>query len=431
VAQRASSSGGTAVAEAVWDDLRARIGAERVRNGTPDDEVDGVLPSMVAEPADEQEVAATLHWARDAGVAVCPRGGGSKCAWGNQPVRGDLVLSTARLNRVIEHAWADLTVVVEAGVTVKDLQSTLAKHGQQVAVDPLWPERATVGGVLSTNDSGALRLRYGGLRDLIIGVTLALSDGTLARSGGKVVKNVAGYDLPKLATGALGTLGVITQAAFRLYPMSHQSRSPSYRASSFADAGRLILAAQASTMAHTGLQARFAYDAPGVVDIRFEGTGAGIEAQCIAVRQMAAGGAESSAPDDVWSARETLWRPASPAMAIAKFSVLPSKIAEACETIRATAEKGGLQWRIVVQGTGLGWIRLESQNHAAVYAALVALRGAFEREAGSLFVAHHPAAMTPLDAWGSAGDALDVMLRVKQQFDPRGILNPGRFVGGI
>ena len=162
---------------------------------------------MVFEPSSETELAAALRCGDAAGLGVVPRGGGTKTGWGNPPVRADLILSTARLNRVIEHAWADLTVSVEAGCTIQNLQNALAEHGQRIAVDPLWPERATVGGILSTNDSGTLRIRYGALRDLIIGVTIALPDGTLASSGGKVVKNVAGYDLPKLATGALGTLG--------------------------------------------------------------------------------------------------------------------------------------------------------------------------------------------------------------------------------
>ena len=204
---------------AVWDDLRTITGAGHLRSAGVGDSVAGVQPQMVFEPGNETELAAALQCAQAAGLCVIPRGGGTKTGWGNRPVRADLILSTARLNRVIEHAWADLTVSVEAGCKIQNLQNTLAQHGQRIAVDPLWPERATVAGMLSTNDSGTLRIRYGALRDLIIGVTIALPDGTLASSGGKVVKNVAGYDLPKLVTGALGTLGVITRAIFRLHPL--------------------------------------------------------------------------------------------------------------------------------------------------------------------------------------------------------------------
>jgi len=288
-----------------------------------------------------------------------------------------------------------------------------------------------VGGILSTNDSGALRLRFGALRDLIIGVTLALPDGTLAHSGGKVVKNVAGYDLPKLATGALSTLGVITQAAFRLHPVPPGGgRTLAFRAASFSDANRLILAMQDSSLAHTGLQARFAHDAQATVDIRFEGTAAGIEAQCATARKLAAIAVETEEPMDVWQARQALWTSPESA-ALAKFSVLPARISAACETVRRFADQGGIQWKIVVQGTGLGWMRLESPRADRLHAALSALRAEFERDAGSLFVAHRPAGMATMDAWGSPGDAFPLMLGLKNQLDPRGTLNPGRFVGGI
>src|SRR6267143_2379818 len=199
--------------------LIALVGNDYVHASPAADAVAGAQPRLVIEPGTEVELAEVLRLSNEAGLAVIPRGSGTKLGWGNPPARADLILSTARLTEIIEHACADLTVSVEAGCTIQRLQETLAQHGQHLALDPLWPEKATVGGVLSTNDSGALRLRFGALRDLIIGATVALPDGTLASSGGKVVKNVAGYDLPKLVTGALGTLGVITCAVFRVHPL--------------------------------------------------------------------------------------------------------------------------------------------------------------------------------------------------------------------
>src|SRR6266481_1239218 len=234
----------------------ALVGNEYVRAATAADAVAGGQPKLVIEPATERELAGILRLSNEAGLAVIPRGGGTKLGWGNSPARADVVLSTARMTEIIEHAWADLTVTVEAGCTVQRLQETLGQHGQRLALDPLWPEKATVGGVLSTNDSGALRLRFGALRDLIIGVTIALPDGTLASSGGKVVKNVAGYDLPKLVTGALGTLGVITRAVFRLHPLPLNIRTFTFVARDWADANRLVLSVQDSKLAHTGLQVR-------------------------------------------------------------------------------------------------------------------------------------------------------------------------------
>src|SRR5438874_7738136 len=183
----------------------ALVGNEYVRAATAADAVVGAQPKLVIEPGTERELVNVLLLSNYAGLAVIPRGGGTKLGWGNSPASADLILSTARMTEIIEHAWADLTVSVQAGCTIQRLQETLSQHGQRLALDPLWPEKATVGGVLSTNDSGALRLRFGALRDLIIGVTIALPDGTLASSGGKVVKNVAGYDLPKLVTDRKST----------------------------------------------------------------------------------------------------------------------------------------------------------------------------------------------------------------------------------
>ena len=416
--------------EAPWDDLRAVAGAEHLRAAGAVDDIIGVQPKMVFEPDTETELAAALRCGDAAGFGVVPRGGGTKIGWGNPPTRADLILSTARLNRVIEHAWADLTVSAEAGCTIQNLQNALAEHGQRIAVDPLWPERATVGGILSTNDSGTLRIRYGALRDLIIGVTIALPDGTLASSGGKVVKNVAGYDLPKLVTGALGTLGIITRAIFRLHPLPRNERSFTLLASDLDDANRIVLAVQNSRLAHTGLQTRYTPGATPAVDVRFEGTGAGLAAQAGTLRKLAASATETANGDAVWQARQELWCQAEQA-AIAKFSVLPASVAETCLRVRDLADSLSVRWSAVIQGTGLGWLRLEASSATPIHQVLRTLRPELERAGGSLAVLHRPAAMSAIDAWGSGGDAFPVMLSVKRQFDPRGTLNPGRYVGGI
>src|SRR5712692_8675230 len=300
----------------------ALAGNEHVRQATAADAVAGVQPKLVIEPGTENELAEVLRLANEAGLAVIPRGGGTKLGWGNPPTSADLIVSTARLAEIIEHAWADLTVTVEAGCTIQRLQETLAQHGQRLALDPLWPEKATVGGVLSTNDSGALRLRFGALRDLIIGATIALPDGTLASSGGKVVKNVAGYDLPKLVTGALGTLGVITRAVFRLHPLPRNMRSFSVAAANAEEKQRLVLEVQASKLTHTSLQSHFADDTPPVSDILFEGTEAGLSAQEAQLRNLSAPARVSEASTPAWMARMELWTFSDPqSAAIGKISV--------------------------------------------------------------------------------------------------------------
>ena len=416
-------------ASAIEEKLREIVGAASLRAASLADAISDQHARIVVEPGSEQELASVLRLANEVGLAVIPRGGGTKLDWGNTPTRADLILSTARLAKVIEHVWADLTVTVEAGCTIQKLQDALSQHGQRLALDPLWPERATVGGVLSTNDSGALRLRFGSLRDLIIGVTIALPDGTLASSGGKVVKNVAGYDLPKLMTGALGTLGVITRAVFRLHPLPKIVQSFSARMSNLETAQRVLHSVQNSKLAHAAMQVRAAGDVPPEVDVLFEGTKAGLAAQATHLKKSLDPVVVAEAPASVWSARQELWFTSDSAV-IAKISLLPASIANGVETVRRVADHHKIRWKAVAEATGIGWLRLDGPPDY-LHVAFRELRTEFESRGGSLAVLHRPAGIAPLEAWGNAGDALPLMRAVKRQFDSKSTLNPGRFVGGI
>src|SRR5581483_2281507 len=196
-----------------------------VRAAGPDDAVDGVLPRYVARPAALDEASAVLRAAAADGLATVPRGAGTRLAWGSPPARCDLVIDTRLMNRVLEHAAGDLVVRVQAGVGLDQLALVLGEADQRLALDPPAAattgdaqETGTVGGMLATGAAGPLRFRYGTPRDLLIGITVVRADGTVASSGGKVVKNVAGYDLGKLFAGSYGTLGLIGEAAFRLHP---------------------------------------------------------------------------------------------------------------------------------------------------------------------------------------------------------------------
>ena len=409
----------------------ALVGNEFVRAATAADAAAGAQPKLVIEPGTERELAEILRLSNEAGLAVIPRGGGTKLGWGNSPARADMILSTARMTEIIEHAWADLTVTVEAGCTIQRLQETLGQHGQRLALDPLWPEKATVGGVLSANDSGALRLRFGALRDLIIGVTIALPDGTLASSGGKVVKNVAGYDLPKLVTGAFGTLGVITRAVFRLHPLPLNSHSFSISSVNAEETQKFVLAVQDSKLAHTYLQSHFSDEKPPASDILFEGTEAGLAAQEAQLRNLAAPASVSEASNSSWTAREELWAFSAPASAaIAKISILPTNMARTMKLVAHSANAQQVRWKALLYATGLGWLRLEGKP-GMLCAALQALRDDLQGQDGLLVALHRPSKMPAFDAWGTAGDALPLMKAVKQQLDPKNTLNPGRFVGGI
>jgi glycolate oxidase FAD binding subunit len=411
------------------NELGAIVGPEHVRLATANDAVDGVQPQWVVEPGSADEVARVLRYANEARLHVTPRGGGTKLSWGNPPRRVDFILSTRRLDRVVEHAWGDMTATVEAGCTLARFEQELAEHGQRLALDPLWPERATIGGIASTNDSGPLRIRFGAQRDLIIGITVALPDGTLAKSGGKVVKNVAGYDLAKLLTGGFGTLGVITDVVFRLHPLPTAVRNVSFSLPTIAALNAFVLQILDSTLAPTGVQVRAGAVSP-TVDVRLEGIPAAIDAQLQQLVQFA-GNQPVEAPAEVWSTRESLWDGAEPAV-VGKVSVLPTQIEQFCTSLQRVATPLRLTWQLMMQAVGVGLFRLDGPNEQALLAALGILRPEVEAQGGSLVILRCPLEVKArLDVWGSPGDALPLMRRVKEHFDPGDILNAGRYIGGI
>ena len=414
----------------IAEKLESIVGAPNVCAATEKDAVAGQRPQNVVSQGKEQELAAVLAYANEAGLGVIPRGGGTKMEWGNPPRRADIILSTSRLNRVLEHAWADLTVTVEAGCTLQSLQSALAQHGQRLALDALWPERATIGGVLSSNDSGVLRLRFGALRDLIIGMTLALPDGTLASSGGKVVKNVAGYDLPKLATGALGTLGIITHAVFRLHPLCRESLTLTFSVGGIEEMQDKVLAVQDSQLAHTAFQIRSANGCAPEADILFEATPAGLLAQQAKLQDVLGGLPLRKSEAECWLAKQHRWDALEADCAIAKITTLPANFAEMVRAFEEATRLRNLKWKIVLQATGIGWLRLDGAA-ASLTAALEQSRSHLEARGGSLVLLHRTANMDSFDAWGKPGDTLALMRALKQRLDPKGTLNPGRFVGGI
>src|SRR5512138_323453 len=201
--------------------LEALVGPEHLLAGEPAAvyAVDGEVPEAVVFPGTAEDVSAVLALCREARAAVVPWGGGSSIGLGAPPRRLDVVLGLARLTGVLEHEPADMTSTVRAGTLLADYQRALGKNDQWLALDPAWPDRATIGGLLATNASGPRRCRYGTLRDQLIGLRVAHPDGSVTKAGARVVKNVTGYDLNKLYVGSLGTLGVIVEATFRLYPL--------------------------------------------------------------------------------------------------------------------------------------------------------------------------------------------------------------------
>ncbi len=423
----------TAVADITQEEALARLAAIV---GPADTQLAG--DAIRVAPGSTCQISEVLRFANERGLSVVPTGGGTKVGWGN-PVAPEIFLSLARMNAVREHAWQDLTCTVEAGCTWAAMQAALADHGQTVALDPLWPDHATVGGVVATNDSGALRLRYGGLRDLIIGMTIVLADGTIAKTGGKVVKNVAGYDLHKLMTGSFGTLGVITEVNFRLHPVEQHARSFTFTApfaAEFAAPLRNLLHAQ---LALSSAQLRADNDGCAL-DVRICTRPECVDDQTTRLRAIFGHLAMAESNPAVWLAREQLF--ASPDAALVKASMLPTQICElAADFMRSAA---AVDVSLVAQATGLATIAF-SQPHVtdAAMASLVArartvpsavdrLRFALRRTGGSAVVLDLPQSLrSEIDCWDCHSDALPLMREIKRRFDPNLVLGPGRFVGGI
>jgi glycolate oxidase FAD binding subunit len=374
-----------------------------------------MMEMQAIAPANTEEVAAALRFASENRLAVVPRGGGTKQGWG-YPVTPGVVLDTRRLNQLREHTWQDMTCTVEAGCTWAAMQSALAQHGQSVALDPLWPQQATVGGVVATNDSGALRLRYGALRDLVIGMTIVLADGTVAHTGGKVVKNVAGYDLHKLMIGAFGTLGVITSVNFRLHSIPLCTQNFTFSAPEAKGLGEFLLQLLHQQLSTVSIQLRSGGEA-FYLDVQLASLPEVLHTQADLLASLArvAGLSASEADNAVWDARQHLFAQDF----VCKATMLPTEIAAFAERVR---EWGGAS---VTQATGI----MTAGFPSAVQ--LPELRRELEAASGSLFVMKQPATARAVDCWGTLPDSLPLMREVKQRFDPQGVLNPGRFLGGI
>jgi glycolate oxidase FAD binding subunit len=382
-------------------------------------------------PGTPEEAADLLRALGDEGRTVRPCGGGTKLGWGAAGEPTAVELHTGGLGRVLEHNEGDLTAVLQAGAPLADAQATFAEAGQMLAIDPPPPAPGgqgtgspTVGGLVATADSGPLRHRYGGVRDLVVGINVALSDGTLAKAGGKVIKNVAGYDLGKLFAGSHGTLGLVVSVAVRLHPYPEATATAHGVAD---DAERLGAAAMA--LARLPLEADCLdvawRDGRGEVLVRFGGAAAENQAAAASERLRAAGlgDVEHTADDqDLWARQRAGQRSATGA--VVRVSGRPTDIPAAA---RAAAAGGGeLVGRAAL---GLLWVRFDGDD---LPGRIAALRSALAPRACALLDAPDAVRAAVPDPWGELDDGtLAVMRRVKERFDPARIFRPGAFVGGI
>ncbi|HEY9878535.1 MAG TPA: FAD-binding oxidoreductase [Leptolyngbyaceae cyanobacterium] len=401
-------------------------------------------PQVVVYPQTQAQLAETIACAEKNRWRVLTCGNGSKLAWGGLAEGIDLVVSTRYLNRLIDHAVGDLTVTAEAGLTLAQLQQTLAAANQFLALDPAYPDQATLGGIVATADAGSWRQRYGSVRDMLIGVSFVRYDGQIAKAGGRVVKNVAGYDLMKLLTGSYGTLGVISQVTFRTYPTQEASQTVVFSGEAKAIQAlsqtlRLSsLTPVALDVLSPALMARLDQDNGFGLAARFQSITAGVEEQVQRLLDMGQGLSNRVLTGD---ADQRLWQLSSllfdeevagtqgedlPAKAIAKVGILPEAAVGLLEFLDSLV--GGLGR--IHASSGVGHIRLDGS--AVSEAVLTKVRSHCEAANGYLTLLEAPLALKQaVDVWGYTGNALELMRRLKQQFDPGRLLSPGRFVGGI
>jgi glycolate oxidase FAD binding subunit len=385
---------------------------------TDDDAIAGVPARYVATPDSTDEAAAVLRAAADRDLVVVVRGAGTKRDWAAPPRRLDLIVDTRRLAGVVEHAAGDLIVVVRAGTTVAELADKLAPAGQQLALDAPMPG-ASVGGTVAVGTSGPRRMLYGTARDLLIGVTVVRPDGVVAKAGGKVVKNVAGYDLGKLYTGSLGTLGIITEAVFRLHPLPEACRWISALAADATRAAAAIAAIRASQHDPVALEVnRPARGGPMTIGVAVEGVAGGISPRAAALATLL--GEAAGAPTTVSEGPPDWWGqplPSPHATVTCEPTGLADLLACAPGAIRGSA--------------GAGVLAVGLRDDDRLGDELAQLRAIAARHGGSAVLRYAPPhRKAAMDVWGPV-PALGLMRRLKEQFDPEYRLSPGRFVGGI
>ncbi|WP_293125159.1 FAD-binding oxidoreductase [Microcoleus sp. bin38.metabat.b11b12b14.051] len=411
----------------------------------------GTSIACTVYPHTQQELAAVIAWASKNRCAVLPCGSGSKLDWGSlvqlDPVKppdrelcepsflqgsgGLIAVSTARLNRLVEHAVGDLTVTAEAGMKFVDLQEILGASGQFLPIDPAYRQQATLGGIIATADTGSLRHRYRGVRDLLLGITFVRSDGKIATGGGRVVKNVAGYDLMKLLTGAYGTLGVISQVTFRVYPLPESSGTVilTGETNALAEAAQILLSSALTPTAVDLLSPQLVEKlnlgkGSGLV-VRFQSIGESVKQQSARLLEVAqklglqGTSCRDNDEDQLWQRLpETVWNYAQNSPIICKIGIRPS------EAVKAINELP-VQDALIHAGSGLGVLRFET----ATAETLLQIRRKCEAKGGFLTVLVAPTQIKQeLDVWGYTGSAIDLMRRIKQEFDPENILNPNRSI---
>ena len=398
--------------------------SQTLRQATGEDAIDGVIPRHVALPESPEELAQILTDASRDRQLIVLRGGGSKLGWGRVPSRVDLVIGTEKLNRLLAHRHGDMTVTAQAGMPLAELNRRLAEHRQYLPIESAF-EPATIGGIVATNDSGPTRHRFGTPRDLLIGVTLAMTDGRLVKAGGTVVKNVAGYDLGKLVSGSHGTLAAIVDATFKLLPIPLASTT---LVATYADGNALahdVTVLSGSQVELSAFDMSVSNEGRWILLMRMASSPAATAAQAAEARRLL-----TSTPAAVTGDEErSLWEeqiraPWADGGTVVRLSWLPSKLPAVAALIARIGQSACQVSTFTGRAIGSGLLRLEGAD-SAIAAAVGVLRQS--DDVGHVVVLRAtPGLKSQVDVWGSASGTLDVARMLKHKFDPADILNAGR-----
>ncbi len=447
--------------------LQSVVGEEFLRTApvTAEYTIDGVTPAMVVLPADEEQTAATLRLANEHRATVFPRGGGSHMALGNPPARVDVVLSLQRLQGHLAYEPADMTTTVQAGLRLADLQQTLGDHGQFLALDPPAAMTTTLGGIVAANRSGPRRFLYGSARDLLLGLAVITMDGKRTKAGGRVVKNVSGYDLNKLYIGSLGTLAVIVELTFKLHPIPPGEHTVGIGFTHQADMLPLLqtviqLPLRLNSLTLLNAAASTALAAPATLPMpdttyllmaRLEGTSQITRNQeqrlAAALQNLSLQGAATiqtwhdDTPVHLWRGIEEFpvaMQTATPGSVLSKVSLRLSDLPTLFQDMHTSAASVGMDWPVLAHaGNGIAYVSIPpGEDTTAEVSGMLrhvqALDACVARVQGRRVIEGAPVAVKcHCDVWGPPGDDFALMRAIKASFDPHNRLNPGRFLGGL
>jgi len=398
--------------------------SQTLRQATGDDAIDGVIPRHVALPESPEELAQILADASRDRQLVVLRGGGSKLGWGRVPSRVDLVIGTEKLNRLLAHRHGDMTVTVQAGLPLAELNRRLAEHRQYLPIESAFGP-ATIGGIVATNDSGPTRHRFGTPRDLLIGVTLAMTDGRLVKAGGTVVKNVAGYDLGKLVSGSHGTLAAIVDATFKLLPIPLASTT---LVATYADGNALahdMAVLSGSQVELSAFDMSVSNEGRWILLMRMASSPAATAAQAAEARRLLTRPPAAVTGDEersVWE--EQIGAPWADGGTVVRLSWPPSKLPAVAALISRIGQSACQVSTFTGRAIGSGLLRLEGAD-SAIAAAVSVLRQS-DDVGHVVMLRATPGLKSQVDVWGSSSGMLDVARMLKHKFDPADILNAGR-----